>query len=281
MMEIKCWGSRGSIPVSGKQYEKYGGDTTCIQITAQSGETIIVDGGTGIRRLGDALLEKNITRYHLLFTHAHWDHILGLAFFRPMQFSKVEILIQDRIFFDISTQDVLNEVLKQPFFPIGVNDLNASLVFKKELNKKAFQIGSVKVETIPTSHPGGGLGYKFTENDTSFVFLTDNELGFNHPGGKQFDEYRLFCKNADLLIHDAEYTAQDYKKNISWGHSLYTDALDLAIKANVKKLGLFHLNQNRSDEQMDEMVKLCTTELKQKGVSMECFAVASDMTFTL
>ncbi|MFH2061150.1 MAG: MBL fold metallo-hydrolase [Pseudomonadota bacterium] len=279
-MDIKCWGSRGSIPVSGKQYEKYGGDTTCIEITAKSGETIIVDGGTGIRRLGDMLLEKKITQYHLLFTHAHWDHILGLAFFRPLQFSKVEILIQDRTFFDITTKDILNEVLKQPFFPIGMNDLNANLVFKKDLND-TFQIGSINVETIPTSHPGGGFGYKFIEEDSAFVFLTDNELGFNHPGGKTFDDYLLFSKDVDLLIHDAEYTPHDYKKNISWGHSLYTDALDLAIKANVKQFGLFHLNQNRSDKQMDDIVNICQADLKQKGVVMDCFAVASDMTFTL
>jgi phosphoribosyl 1,2-cyclic phosphodiesterase len=280
MMDIKCWGSRGSIPVSGKQYIRYGGDTTCLEITAGSGETIIVDGGTGIRRLGNHLLEKNITRYHLLFTHAHWDHILGLAFFRPLQFSKVTIRIQDRKFFDITTRYVLNEVLKQPFFPIGITDLKANLEFKKNLNN-TFQIGSVKVETIPTSHPGGGLGYKFTENGVSFVFLTDNELSFHHPGGKPFDDYLAFSKNADLLIHDAEYTPEEYKTNISWGHSSYSDVLDLAVQANVKQLGLFHLNQDRSDDQVDGMVSACRSELKNKGQSMICSAVGSDMTFHL
>ncbi len=279
-MDIKCWGSRGSIPVSGKQYVKYGGDTTCIEITAGSGETIIVDGGTGIRRLGNHLLKNKTHRYHLLFTHAHWDHILGLAFFRPLQFKKVNMLIQDRLFCNIHTRDVLSEVLKKPFFPIGVTDLKAKLDFKKELNG-SFNIGSINIETIPTSHPGGGLGYKFTEKGASFVFLTDNELGFNHPGGKSFKDYLAFSKNADLLIHDAEYTPAEYAKKRFWGHSSFMDVLDLAIKANVKQLGLFHLNQERKDNQVDDMVAICRAELKKKNLSVSCSAVACDMSFHL
>jgi len=279
-MEIKCWGSRGSIPVSGKHHVKYGGDTTCIEITAKSGETIIIDGGTGIRRLGNDLLNREIFDYHIVFTHAHWDHILGLAFFRPLQFSKVNIHIQDRTFFDITTQDVLNEVLKQPFFPITIRDLKANLMFDKTMNQ-TFQVGSIKIESIPTSHPGGGFGYKFIEDDASFVFLTDNELGFLHPDGKTFDEYMDFCKGVDLLMHDAEYTPEEYKKNIQWGHSTYTDVLDLGIKAGVKKLGLFHQHQNRTDEQIDNLVDLCHEKLRSSGHILDCFAVASDMEFKL
>lgn len=279
-MKIKCWGSRGSIPVSGKPYNTYGGDTTCVGITAKSGETIIIDGGTGIRRLGNQLLENNVTDYHLLFTHAHWDHIIGLAFFRPLQFSKVHIRIQDRMFSDLTTRDVLNEMLKPPFFPIGVGDLKAKLVFDKSLNH-TFKIGSVEIETIPTSHPGGGLGYRFTEGNASFVFLTDNELGFVHPDGKRLEDYTEFSKDADLLIHDAEYTAGEYKKNIQWGHSSLEDVLELAVKANVKKLGLFHQNQNRTDDQVDDMVHTCLGQLKKQGQRLDCFAVASDMTFQL
>ncbi|MCD4676927.1 MAG: MBL fold metallo-hydrolase [Desulfobacula sp.] len=275
-MDIKCWGSRGSISVAGKQYLKYGGDTTCIEITAKTGETIIVDAGTGIRELGNSLIERNITRYHLLFTHAHWDHILGIAFFRPFLFSKVKTIVQDRKFSGISTQNVFNKVMQQPFFPIGLKDLKADIKFEKALNT-IFNIGSVKIETIPISHSGGGLGYKFVEDNKSFVFLTDNELGFDHPGSMGFDAYLNFSLNADLLFHDGEYTKAEYRRRKSWGHSSIHDVLDLALKANVKRLGLFHLNQDRTDDQMDQVISECQANLKKKKLSLDCFAVPCNM----
>jgi phosphoribosyl 1,2-cyclic phosphodiesterase len=279
-MDIKCWGSRGSVPVSGKQYLKYGGDTTCIEITAKTGETIIVDAGTGIRSLGNSAIERNISKFHLLFTHSHWDHILGIAFFKPFLFSKTKILIQDRLFSGMSTQDVLEEVMKKPFFPIGLKDLRADIQFTKKLNDK-FDIGSITVETIPTSHTDGGSGYKFSEDGKSFVFLTDNELGFDHPGGKGFDGYLDFSRNADLLFHDAEYTKDEYKRKISWGHSSVQDVMELAVKANVKKLGLFHINQDRTDDQMDKIVSECKKNLKKNNAVIDCFAVSCHMTFHL
>ncbi|MBC8439596.1 MAG: MBL fold metallo-hydrolase [Deltaproteobacteria bacterium] len=275
-MDIKCWGSRGSVCVSGDQYSKYGGDTTCIEITAKSGETIIIDAGTGIRCLGNSLIERKITRYHLLWTHAHWDHIQGFAFFRPLLFSRVKIMIQDRKFINMDTRTLLNKVMEMPFFPIGLGDLKADMKFNTTLNDK-FNIGSLNIETIPTSHPGGGLGYKFIEDGKSFVFLTDNELGFNHPGGQGFEGYLNFSQNVDLLFHDGEYTKDEYKQKNNWGHSSIQDVLDLALKANVKRLGLFHLNQDRTDEQMDRIVSECRADLKKKNSTLDCFAVPCNM----
>jgi len=279
-MDIKCWGSRGSVPVSGDQYLKYGGDTTCIEITAKTGETIIVDAGTGIRRLGNSFVERNITRYYFLFTHAHWDHLMGIAFFQPFLFNKTKIIIQDRKFSGINTMDVLKEVMKQPFFPIGLKDLKADIKFERSLNNR-FNIGSIKIETIPISHPGGGLGYKFIEDNKSFVFLTDNELGFDHPESKGFDAYLNFSQNVDLLFHDGEYTKDEYRQKIRWGHSSIQDVLGLASKANVKKLGLFHLNQDRTDDQMDKVINKCQADLKKKNSPLNCFAVPCNMSIHL
>ncbi|MCD4720134.1 MAG: MBL fold metallo-hydrolase [Desulfobacula sp.] len=279
-MDIKCWGSRGSISVSGDQYTKYGGDTTCIEISAKSGETIIVDAGTGIRCLGNSLIERNIDQYYLLFTHSHWDHILGIGFFRPLLFSNIKIMIQNRKFSGIDTKDVLNEVMRPPFFPISLKDMKADIKFEKALNN-TFTIGSIKIETIPISHSGGGLGYKFIEDHKSFVFLTDNELGFDHPEGVGFDAYLNFSRNADLLFHDGEYTQNEYKRKESWGHSSIQDALDLALKANVRKLGLFHLNQDRTDDQMDQIINECQTDLRKKNSVLDCFAVSCNMAIHL
>lgn len=280
MMDIKCWGSRGSIPVSGGEYVRYGGDTTCIEVTAKSGETIIIDAGTGIRRLGKSLMEKDITRYYLLFTHAHWDHVMGIGFFRPLLFSKVKIKIQDRTFSGIPTRDVLSEVMKQPFFPIGLKDLKADIQFDKTLNT-LFTIGSVRIETIPLNHAGGGLGYKFTEDGKSFVFLTDNELGFDHPEGAGFDAYVDFSRDVDLLIHDGEYTRNEYRRKTGWGHSSIEDILGLAVKAGVQKLGLFHLNQDRTDDQMDQIIRDCQIDLKKQNSGVDCFAVACNQSIHL
>jgi phosphoribosyl 1,2-cyclic phosphodiesterase len=275
MMDIKCWGSRGSIPVSGKEFLKYGGDTTCFEITARTGETIIVDAGTGIRQLGNSLLERNITEYTLLLTHAHWDHILGIAFFKPLQFSKVKIRIQERKFSGISTNDVLGNVMAAPFFPIGLEDLLADIKYDKTLNG-VFNIGSIRVESIPTSHTDGGLGYRFIEDGKTFVFLTDNELGFDHPNSKGFQAYLDFSKDAELLIHDGEYTTDEYKTKVSWGHSSAQDVMDLAVKANVKKLGLFHISQDRTDDEMDEIVTDCKATLVKENSSLDCFAVPAN-----
>lgn len=255
---------------------KYGGDTTCIEITAKTGETIIVDAGTGIRQLGNSLIERDIEQYFLLLTHAHWDHILGLAFFRPLQFSKAKIIIQDRKFSGIRTRDILSQVMRPPFFPIELKDLKADIKFEKALIG-SFTIGSVRVETIPISHAGGGLGYKFIEEGKSFVFLTDNELGFDHPEGDGFDAYVKFSQNADLLFHDGEYSAGEYKRKTGWGHSSMEDVLDLALKARVKKLGLIHLNQDRTDDEMDKMIDKCQVNLKNKKACLDCFAVPCNM----
>ncbi|MCP3950781.1 MAG: MBL fold metallo-hydrolase, partial [Desulfobacterales bacterium] len=144
-----------------------------------------------------------------------------------------------------------------------------------------FQIGDLIIDPIALSHPNGGAGYKFTENGKTFVFLTDNELGFQHGGGLPPADYLEFARGADLLIHDAEYTDEEYKTTIEWGHSTYTQALDLAIQAGVKQFGLFHLNQDRSDAAMDAIVDKCRKRLNREKVSMDCFAVGADDTFTL
>lgn len=284
-MFIKCWGSRGSISVSGPQYVRYGGDTTCIEIQAKTGEIIIIDAGTGIRRLGNSLLSRNISDYTLLLTHTHWDHILGIAFFKPLLYRKTRIVFQDRKFGSFDTKGVLNEVLKPPFFPVQLKDLHADIQFDTSLTG-SFNIGSLAVDTIPTSHSEGSLGYKFTEDGKSFVFLTDNELGFSHPQGQTVADYIQFVANADLLFHDAEYTKSEYVRKTGWGHSSIPDVMDLASKAGVKRLGLIHLNQDRTDDEMDAIIGDCTRVFKTRAQAnntqaIDCFAVSSNYEITL
>ena len=144
-----------------------------------------------------------------------------------------------------------------------------------------FEIGSVAITPIPISHPNSGAGYKFVEDGKTFVFITDNELGYIHKGGVPVESYIEFSAGADLLIHDAEYTPEEYGQTRTWGHSTYTEALDLGLKAGVKQLGLFHLNQDRTDSQVDRIVADCTRRISDQKSAMECFAVGCETAITL
>ncbi|MGD8257977.1 MAG: MBL fold metallo-hydrolase [Desulfobacterales bacterium] len=277
-MFIRIWGSRGSIPVCGKEYLKYGGDTTCLEIRTKSGDIIVVDAGTGIRRLGNQLADERLFNFHFLFTHAHWDHVMGFPFFKPLYFKKSNIRVHRCPYHNKFVETILSKVMAPPNFPVKYADITAKMSYPDACPTE-FNIGSVKAVPIPLSHPNGGSGYKFIEDGKSFVFLTDNELGYIHPGGLPFKDYLEFSNGADLLIHDAEYTPKEYKTFIDWGHSVYTDALKLAEKADVKKLGLFHLNQERTDLKMDDIVQVCRDKISDKKLSLKCVGVASDMTF--
>ncbi len=279
-MHIKCWGTRGSIPVSGKEYLKYGGDTSCIQIKAQSGETVIFDAGTGLRKMGADNNWDPTAPCYLFLTHAHWDHVAGFTFFKPLLDKRQTLIIQNHNFSGLSVKKILENFMSPPLFPISMVDFKANILFTTSLSS-SFSIGSLDIKTIPLSHPNGGYGYQVKENGRTFVFLTDNELGFDHPDSQGFDAYVRFAKNADLLLHDAEFTPQEYLKRITWGHSDYSTVLDLASQAGVKRLGLFHINQDRNDKDMDRIEKQCLDRLKQKGMTMDCFAVAAGMAFTL
>lgn len=279
-MRIKCWGSRGSISVSGSRYNRYGGDTTCLEIQADSGEIIIVDAGTGIRRLGRSMIRRNAKECYLLLTHTHWDHILGIPFFHPLLSKACRVFVQDRTFSGLTTRQVFAEVMRPPFFPVRLEDYKGDIRFDTALNGK-FSIGSVSIESIPTSHSDGSLGYKFTEKGKTFVFMTDNELGFAHGQSRPLDDYIAFCKGADILYHDAEYTDEEYACKKGWGHSSLSDVLNLAVKAHVKQLGLIHINQNRTDDQMDEMVTRCRDHFKSNNNPTQCFGVSSDFEISL
>ncbi|MCX7982930.1 MAG: MBL fold metallo-hydrolase [Syntrophales bacterium] len=273
-MIVRCWGARGSIPVSGREYVKYGGDTPCIEIRTRNDDVLIVDAGTGIRRLGNALIKEGRFEYTMFFTHAHWDHLIGFPFFKPIYFSQVKIGMYGCPAAQTSIKDMLSNVMIAPHFPVDYREIHCQIEYH-EACAEQYILDSLFVSTIAISHPNEGVGYKFEEEGKKFVFLTDNELTFRHPGGGVFEDYRNFCLNADLLIHDAEFTPEDYKK--TWGHSTYKDAVKLALAAGVKKLGLFHHNQERTDEDIDKITLHCQELIREAGSSMECVALYQGM----
>ncbi len=279
-MEIKCWGSRGSIPVSGSMYVAHGGDTTCMEIRPKSGHTIIVDAGTGIRRLGNKLMGEENRDVHLIFTHVHWDHVVGFPFFKPIYQRDVALHIYRCPFSDF-LEKALNRVMKPPYFPVRFSEIPAKTHYQPLNCPEPFEIGSLTIVPVHLSHPNHATGFKFIEDGKTFVFMTDNELDFHHARGLSYDEYVAFAQGADLLIHDGEYTPEEYERYRSFGHTTYEQALDLGLDAGVGTLGLFHLNQDRTDRDMRRIVKACRRRIRQQKRRLECVAVKADMTFKL
>ena len=279
-MFIRCHGARGSIPVSGKAYLKYGGDTTCLEIRTRNNEIIIVDAGSGIRRLGNNLLQEGRFQYNILFTHSHWDHILGFPFFKPIYSEACDIHLFGCRTTQGDIQMLLSRTMSAPYFPYPFEKLKASVHYENEC-REAFFVDGIEISSTPLSHPNEGMGFRFSENGRTFVFLTDNELRHRHRGGGTFEDYAAFCRGADLLVHDAEFTPEEYASKIAWGHSCYTDALDLALSAGVRHLGLYHHNQDRDDAAQDAIVARCRDIIRERGSSLRCSAVRQLEEFVL
>lgn len=274
-MKIRCWGARGSIPVSGTEYDLHGGDTPCLEIRSGNDEVLVVDCGTGIRRLGNRLHAEGRKKLHIVFTHAHWDHIIGFPFFRPLYVPGTAIDFYGCPFAQKSIRTILAKTMEPPFFPVNLDDVAATFTFN-DACIAPFTIDTVRVEPILLSHPNQGLGFRFTERERTFVFLTDNELDYRHPGGLGYDDYRDFAAAADLLIHDAEYGDEEYGRKRGWGHTPYRRALGLALDAGVKRFGLFHHNQERTDTELQAMVADCHRIIATRGSNLECFALTQD-----
>lgn len=271
-MKIKFWGARGSIPVSGRNYIKYGGCTTCVEVRSRKDELVVLDAGSGIRLLGKELLKNSSNRFHMLFTHSHWDHVLGFPFFAPIYSSKTRIRIMGCSFSSDQVREIIAKTMQPPGFPVKFEEISAKFDFAT-VCASGCEIGGMQVVPIELSHPNQGLGYKFSENGRVFAFLTDNELGYLHPGGRKPEDYVAFSRGVDLLVHDADYTDAEYAKRQTWGHSTWQQALDLAVRAEAKALGLFHHNQDRSDRELDRIVAECSRRAARSGSRLKVFAV--------
>jgi phosphoribosyl 1,2-cyclic phosphodiesterase len=273
-MLVRCWGARGSIPVSGGEYLRYGGDTPCIEVRTGDDRIVIIDAGSGIRRLGNRLIDEKRHDFTMIFTHAHWDHIMGFPFFKPIYRRDTRISLFGCPFAQASVREIISNIMAPPNFPVPFDSITADIHYH-EACQATFQLGGLTITPIALSHPNQGMGYRFEEDGKSFVFLTDNELTYRHPGGLAYEDYAAFAIGADLLIHDAEYRPRDYRLTRTWGHSVYTDALRLALDAGVRRLGLFHHNQERTDNAVDEMVADCRRIAANRP--LECFALSQDM----
>jgi len=268
-MRIKFWGTRGSIAVPGKDTILYGGNTTCVEITLQSGKTVIIDAGTGIRPLGDKLLAENENvEIYLLITHIHWDHVLGFPFFNPIYEASSKIFVDGYQSCIKGLRSTFDNKSGDGFFPIKFDDLDADISYLEKLSSGALEIDGTMIETIPLQHPQGGFGFKFREGEKTLVFITDNELTHHAWEGRSPDEFAKFCKDADILVHDSQYTTQEIKTRQGWGHSDYQTTFEMAYKAGAKKLILFHHDPSRTDPEVKAIEVLCKDLANKKDSSM-------------
>ncbi|UCF98018.1 MAG: MBL fold metallo-hydrolase [Spirochaetaceae bacterium] len=280
-MKIKIWGCRGSIPSPGCDTNVYGGNTTCVEVRLEDGSLIVIDAGTGMRCLGIELLETGEPKQiHLLLTHAHWDHLQGFPFFVPAYLEGYSIIVRGGPRARKSLEGFLAHQLDPPYFPVPFRDLKARFDFQQE-DGRSLSIGGVEILPIPLKHPNGGYGYKFIENGKTFVFLTDNEIGFDHPGGLSDSAYADLCRNADLLLHDGQYTQKEYEISRGWGHSTFEAVTELGITADVRRMGIFHHDPRHLDQDLDRYIEECRQRIVLKKSRVECFGTKEGMEISL
>jgi phosphoribosyl 1,2-cyclic phosphodiesterase len=272
-MRIKCWGSRGSFPVNGPEVVRYGGNTSCVEVESNKGDLVLLDCGTGIRAFGDQFIGAQERVIHLVISHAHLDHIIGFPYFQPIYDDQTVLHIYGPPCAADSIETALRKLMRSPYFPVDFSALPAEITFH-EVNATPFTAGALKFTPIRLNHPNGGCGYRIEEKGKTLVYLTDNELEYGKPGGDT-EYFESMCAGADMLLHDAEYTDEEYHHYESWGHSKFTDAVRLAAAANVKRLGLFHINARRTDLEMDAIVQSAGELIRTSGFDIECFGIGT------
>lgn len=250
--QIKFWGARGSIPTPGPETVHYGGNTSCVEY--RSGKDIIIlDAGTGLRKLGQSLLAEfkteplNLT---LLLSHTHWDHIQGLPFFAPIYESRCRLRIIGCEGSRTSLVEALTGQMESTYFPVPFSQLPSNIEIE-ELQNFSFEIGRTLVRAQRANHPGVTVGYRLFSPEGIICFFPDVEP---RKGGHD-QEMIDFVRDADLLILDSQYDTDEYRKHIGWGHGCLTDSVNLAVQAKVKTLLLFHHDPDHGDKKIDELVQ--------------------------
>jgi phosphoribosyl 1,2-cyclic phosphodiesterase len=265
-MRVRLWGVRGSIPVPGAAAAGYGGNTSCVQITTDDGTEVILDAGSGIRELGQALMGRS-RRMDILLTHLHLDHIRGLMFFAPLFDPDVEATVWGPPAAGRALRERLARYISNPLSPIDIRELPARVTFRDAL-PASWQIGGVEVAASLVAHRGPTLGYRLQADGASLCYLPDHEPGLGQnllsSDVAWISGYGL-ARGASLLIHDCQYTDDEYRKHRGWGHSSVSDALAFARRSDPQRVQLFHHDPAHDDARLGAVAKEALERWQQLG----------------
>jgi phosphoribosyl 1,2-cyclic phosphodiesterase/ActR/RegA family two-component response regulator len=277
-MLVHFWGSRGTLPVPGEKTVRFGGNTNCVTLTLGSKYFFIFDAGTGIKELSNHLLKENKfpLSAKIFISHPHYDHINGIPFFVPLYMKGNDFEILGTRHADLGIEKLLGDQMDSVYFPITMKEFGANISFR-DLCEETFYIDKLKIQTILLNHPGKCLGYRVQYKNKAFCYITDNELYLEEsPHYNQFDVDKLinFIKDADVVVIDATYTDEEYLKKIGWGHSSVSRVIDVADRAKVKLLCLYHHDPDQFDKDIASKLKQAKTLLKRRKSKTRCIASA-------
>ena len=277
-MVVTYWGVRGTLPVPGPRTLKRGGNTSCVSIEVGGEPLYIFDCGSGIKQLSDQIMASGTQRFSakIFISHTHWDHINTLPFFAPLYIRGNQLEIYGPYQGDLTIARAIAAQMEGVYFPVTIREFGAHLVFR-DLREETLDFGTVKIETLLLKHPGSCLGYKVTCHGRSACYITDNELYL--PSDPRRDQRYLerltdFVRGTDVLITDTTYRDHEYPSKVDWGHSCVSEVADLAVRADVKRLHLFHHDPDQSDDDIDRKLDETRAHVARLGGSVEVDAPA-------
>ncbi len=254
-MKVTFWGTRGSLGSHGPETVRYGGNTSCLEVRGADGTLLVLDAGTGVRRLG-ATVGPEVPRVDVLLSHLHMDHILGLGFFAPLYQPGLEVHIWGPPSTTMHLRDRLNRYLSPPLFPVRLRELPCDLSLH-DVPLGRFEIAGLRVMADLVCHPGPTVGYRIEEDGATLAYLPDHEpaLGSRRfPEEPEWTSGFALAAGAGLLVHDTQYTDEEYAQHVGWGHSSLRQALAFATAAGAKRLVTFHHDPSHSDDALDAML---------------------------
>lgn len=265
-MQLKIWGCRGSVPSPGPTTVVCGGNTSCVELSLDDGTVIVLDAGTGIRDLGDDLVERGVRRIHLLLTHLHLDHVEGLRFFAPMWDKNVVLDVWGPPSTMLSLEDSIARTFSPPLFPIDLGVVPAQVAFH-DAPRQPWKVESALVTAALVVHPGPTLGYRIEADGSCIAYLPDHEPALTGIEERSSDwiSGSAIAEGADVLLHDAQYFEDEYEQRIGWGHSSVTDTIAYAQALRVGRLVLFHHEPHHSDEVLSGLEDQAQELLREDG----------------
>jgi ribonuclease BN (tRNA processing enzyme) len=255
-VRVTFWGTRGSIASPGPATQGYGGNTACVQVAGDDGTILILDAGTGIRALGEAL-PRDVQRIDILLSHLHMDHIQGLGFFGPFFTPGREIHLWGPPSATLDLRARLSRYLSPPLFPVRMRDVESALELHNAPAEPT-RIGAFEVAAATIIHPGPTVGYRITENGAALAYLSDHEPALgddSFPTGPLWTSGHDLAAGVDVLVHDGQYSEAERRDRIGWGHSSTVEAAMFARQAGAKRLVCFHHDPSHDDEAVDRLVE--------------------------